>query len=474
MRRLKLPDEIARPLRRHPAAGIALLALLVFLPSLWTGLVWDDVPLIADNPQIRSFDNLSAIFTSHYWNVGEQLDPSDPWGLSQSHERRYYRPLLTTSFMVDWAIGRGGAWSHHLGNVLLHAMATALATLIALRWTGRFAAGLVAGLVFALHPTRSESVVWVAGRSDVLMTVCMLASVELSFRASRASGRGAMVRAVAAVLFALMALLSKEPAVFLPLLLLVDPLVSDDSRAALRRAAPQLAAVTLSCVGYGVARLLWLPVGTPGDGAFSPARALSSIGWYGERCVWPWRQSFFVHMLEYDADGVVLPLFATIAGAVLLLALVVWFLWALRRDHASALLLSTCAAFIGPLLGLFASRATLPTQDRFLYLPLWLLTVALLRLAARRRWSAPGIASGSTSCRCVQTTRWHFKPTVRSSQSAATSSRPTGCTVDCCSPRPSASRGRRQTPTGCAPTCAPWRCWRRAPPMAPSRSSMPC
>ena len=60
------------------------------------------------------------------------------------------------------------AGGHHLVNVLLHAINSVLLLVVLWRMTRQFwPSGLVAAL-FALHPLRVESVVWVTARKDVL------------------------------------------------------------------------------------------------------------------------------------------------------------------------------------------------------------------------------------------------------------------------------------------------------------------
>lgn len=79
-----------------------------------------------------------------------------------------WHPLTFLSHILDFEIYGTRAGGHHLTNVLFH-LASALLLLVWLRReTGAPGLALVVTLLFAAHPLRVESVVWVAERKDVL------------------------------------------------------------------------------------------------------------------------------------------------------------------------------------------------------------------------------------------------------------------------------------------------------------------
>lgn len=128
----------------------------------------------------------------------------------------YYRPLVILSFGLDGLLWGQDPRGYHLTNLLLHAGCVALFYFIALRLcsrTGRWGAA-AATLIFALHPVHEYSVLWLAGRTDLLCAAFYLAAV-LSFLRAR-DGRTAWNLALATA-FAAMAILSKEMAYSLPL-----------------------------------------------------------------------------------------------------------------------------------------------------------------------------------------------------------------------------------------------------------------
>ena len=133
-------------------AGL-LVVYQVYAPAINGAFVFDDLSLPFRTPEIKQ-DMLSF--------VGR------------------LRPLLMLSFWIDYhrTAGADGADPHtfHSTNILLHFLTSVIATLIALKlleWTGvekrmRTALAIFAGALFLLHPLQTESVAYVASRSEVL------------------------------------------------------------------------------------------------------------------------------------------------------------------------------------------------------------------------------------------------------------------------------------------------------------------
>lgn len=129
----------------------------------------------------------------------------------------YYRPLVLLSFALDRALWGGAAWGCHLTNLLAHAaVAWGVGTLAAALGASAGAA-LAAALLFAAHPVQTEAVTYVSGRTDVLCALFVVAGLLAWRRAQRATDGWAVASAAAF----LAALLCKEAAVLVPLVLLV-------------------------------------------------------------------------------------------------------------------------------------------------------------------------------------------------------------------------------------------------------------
>jgi hypothetical protein len=92
------------------------------------------------------------------------------------------RPVLMFSYWLNNRIWGDGAFSYHVVNVLIHAANAGLIFLILLRlmgmagWADRRAriAAVIGAAVFLVHPLETESVSYVAGRSESLAALFLL------------------------------------------------------------------------------------------------------------------------------------------------------------------------------------------------------------------------------------------------------------------------------------------------------------
>src|SRR5262245_33628212 len=189
---------------------IALLIGLAYSNSLQGELFYDNRPTILEDPRIRDVSGADEIFGTTYW---------------YGKRSTLYRPLTTTSYLVNYALlGSGPApFTYHLVNLLLHVATAALLfalTLPLLRST--FAAALAA-ILFGLHPIATEAVSNVVGRADQLAAFGVLAGLLLHVRA--ATGGSRWWRLAAQLPYAI-ALFSKESgSVLLALALATDVLL---------------------------------------------------------------------------------------------------------------------------------------------------------------------------------------------------------------------------------------------------------
>jgi tetratricopeptide (TPR) repeat protein len=368
---------------------VALAALLAFLPSIATGFVFDDDELIVRNPYAHDLRYVGRCFSTDLWDT-----PGRPVGDATP---KFYRPVVCALNILDFEIGKGAAWPFHFTNVLLHAGASALAARLALRWTGSPVGALIAALLFAVHPSRSESVVWVSGRTDVLMTLFLLAALELAVSGSERK-RGGLHFALSLGAW-LLALLSKELAMALPLFLAVEVALArqaaNNPQKARRLTKATLAALVGSLL-YLAVRTRTLPI-RPGEATEMAMSSLSrggyvllSLGYYVERLVWPWPQTFYFRPVSFANGAPALYLPSVVLGGLSAIAFCGWFVVAWRRDRVLALALTAAAGLLLPALNVTETGVPTTTADRFLYLPLLPLAVAAARhaRAAIEAWAA--------------------------------------------------------------------------------------
>jgi len=136
-------------------------AVVVYLGALRNGFALDDGAIIVFNPLVQQPSGLWRAFARPYWAAGQ-------------HSLVYYRPLPVATYVLDHLVHK--AWWFHLVNLGWHAGASIAVAALAQRWRG-VAAGLVAGLVFAVHPVHVEAVANVIGRAELMATLFALLAV---------------------------------------------------------------------------------------------------------------------------------------------------------------------------------------------------------------------------------------------------------------------------------------------------------
>jgi len=141
---------------------------------------------------------------------------------------RGYRPLRTASYGLDYLLFGNDYRGYHLVNIALHALMTLTVFALARRLLGSIRAGLIAGLLFAIHPVQTEVVAYLSGRRDLLTALFFLLGF-LAFLRYRETRRG---RDLALVVLAYgAAVLAKEMAVTLPLVCLAYEVIQRQAAA---------------------------------------------------------------------------------------------------------------------------------------------------------------------------------------------------------------------------------------------------
>lgn len=337
------------------------------------GLVWDDVPLVVQNPTLNSLANLPVFFTGDLWAGSGAIGV----------ESGYYRPLVLVSFALDRAVFGEFVPGYHMHNLAWHLAAVVLsAKLLRLVVSGEQA--LLGATVFALHPVQSEAVVWVSARNDLMAAAFGLAAVLVAARHpknDRLRWWGVFVLAAAAAL-------SKESAYLMPLLLWGFDWVRGEKLVWRRYTALSggiaVALVARLIAGVGGATM------PPAEGWGLLIRNLHRwIGVTAGSVVWPWPISSArdLHWIQAESTAHML-----VGG----LGLCLCFLVASRLDGRARRL------FIGGALWSVASIAltVVPIADkggfgdRFWYLPMFGVSVMVAAICPLR-WCLRGCVAFS-------------------------------------------------------------------------------
>ena len=151
------------------------------------------------------------------------------WAFTKSNEGNWHPATSISHMLVCQFFGLNPGW-HHLTNILLHAGGTILLFLVLRKMTGQFWPSAFVAALFALHPLRVESVVWITERKDVLSGVFFMLTLGAYVRYVRRPFSFARYGLVA--VFLTLGLMSKAMIVTTPcVLLLLDywPLRRTDS-----------------------------------------------------------------------------------------------------------------------------------------------------------------------------------------------------------------------------------------------------
>ena len=364
---------------RSPTIHLIVLAaavLIVFLPTLRNGFVWDDTQYILENPQVSGGLTLANL----------------RWALT-SFAAGNWHPLTWISHLLDVELFGLEPWGPHLVNVLLHLGNTFLLFFLFLRLTGRAGRSFVVAALFAVHPLHVESVAWIAERKDLLSTLFgLLATLAYCRYVHRPGVR----RYLGVGLLFAAGLAAKQMLVTLPcLLLLLDfwPLGRIGIRSWRRPVLEKLPLLVLATFFSGVAIRAQASAGAISSYPLAArlANALVSYCRYIQKTIAPIHLSvFYPHPQQAVNLGLTL-------GAVLVLAGVT--LLALRNRRHRPWLAVGWFWFLGtlvPVIGL-VQVGEQAMADRYSYVPivgLFVLAVwGVLDLAGNRESLKPRLAS---------------------------------------------------------------------------------
>ncbi len=184
----------------RPALVSALLAAALFSITLAGTYIYDDVFIVAGDARVAHPDQWGRFWTQGYFPDGVD---------------NLYRPLTSMSYGLQWWLNGDRPWAFHLVSLLLYAACAAVVALLAFRLGGT-AVAWIAGLLFAVHPIHVEVVAELVGRADLICTLAFVGAILLYLRRPLTMGRVWGIFGCCVV-----ALLSKEQGLLLPLVLLI-------------------------------------------------------------------------------------------------------------------------------------------------------------------------------------------------------------------------------------------------------------
>ena|GEM_PF-411663 len=181
-----------------------LIALVIYSPALGGPFVWDDELLIQNNPHVTTFDHAYLLFTEDVEATAGQ-------------KSSLYRPLMMTTFAVEYGLWRLHPVGYHVMNVVWHAAVVLMVYCFAFLLFGSAVPAFLASVLFLVHPVHTEAVSYISGRSDPMSVLFLLGVFFLYIKRpfSAAVNFFAMTTLYAACL------LSRESGLILPALILL-------------------------------------------------------------------------------------------------------------------------------------------------------------------------------------------------------------------------------------------------------------
>jgi Flp pilus assembly protein TadD len=256
---------------------IALAVWMVFGQALGYGFInYDDDKYVYENPMVQK----GMTWTGFGWAfIYGQIG--------------HWHPLTWLSHMLDCQLYGLNAHGHHMTNLLFHAATAILLFLVLRQMTGALWRSAFVAMIFAIHPLRVESVVWVSERKDVLSGFFFVLTLGAYVRYVRHPP--SWIRYATVVLLFALGLLSKNMLVTLPFVLLLldywplgrlEPAVPHSLRPLLVEKIPLFLLSAASCVATFLApekvnNLDWMPV------SFRLGNAVVSYVVYLQEMIWP-------------------------------------------------------------------------------------------------------------------------------------------------------------------------------------------
>lgn len=278
--------------------GVAVLATsiwLVYRPALDDPFVFDDSTTIVENASIRRLWPL--------WEATPGTSPLHPPIDSPVRSR----PLVNLSLAINYQFGQLDPVGYRIANLAIHLLTALLLWAIVARtlrlnyFTERLRQvaeplGFATGMVWALHPLATESVVYVTQRTELLMGMFYLATLYASLRywaAERTATRAVWLGLAATACVA--GILCKEMMASAPAMMWLyeRTFLTGSFRRAWRRSWPLYLGLSLAWIPIALVNLNGPSTPASGFGLGVPA----GVWWltqtkvlllYLKLAVWPW------------------------------------------------------------------------------------------------------------------------------------------------------------------------------------------
>ena len=329
------------------AIGLIMLAgLIAYINVLRGEFLLDDEYIIQRNLFIRQPNQLLKIFSSSILHGSDR--PSS-----------FYRPLQIISYAMDYAFWKFNVVGYHLTNIILH-IAAALAMFWFLNIILRSAfISFAASLIFVVHPAHTEAVSYISGRADPLATVFIFLTLIFYLKILKKYSHGFFVLMLASYV---LALLSRESVLILPLLIIVYHFTFVRKLRLLPFVATVVLAGLYACLRLTLLRSLLDPAASTSLLSQRLPGFFKALVTYLRILVWP----FGLHM-EYGTKVFLFSHPQAIIGALIFLFLVSWAIVQRKRQQIFSFSVLWFFAALLPFSNLYPLNAYM--AEHWLYLP---------------------------------------------------------------------------------------------------------
>lgn len=345
----------------------AVLISIFYGNTLANGFIYDDVLIVPQNPYVQSLKYLPKVITGCMW---------EHTYYDQCKDRAiYYRPVHTLSYILTYQIS-SQPWFFHLVNLFYFLAIVSLIFILGKILTGNFIFALVSALVFLIHPINSEVVNWIAAVPELTFALFTLLAVIFYIK-HRQEKKATLKKFLPSAAFYFLAVMSKEPAIFLPFVfLLIDWKmfrVKPEAFLQWQEIRKYLILAGLLAV-YLLMRFAVLgsliPHGKSPYENFSPAERIYSFftlfGDYAKKLFYP-NPLLFFYRFERQSDFFTLQFFIAIAIAAVFATLVYF---ALKKNkNVLFIALAWIFWFILPVLIFIDAAGESVLSERYLFIP---------------------------------------------------------------------------------------------------------
>ena len=186
---------------------IIIMGFAVYSNSLKGEFIRDDINLVKYNTYIKDWSKVLNIFMENAGSGSLARVKSDA-----------YRPLQMFTYMIDYSIWGLNVLGYHITNTLLHILVALLIYwLIYILYNNRLLS-FFTSIIFVVHPVNTEAVSYISGRGDPLSASFILLCIIFYIKYLHSESIGLYL---SILLSCILAILSKENALILPILLLL-------------------------------------------------------------------------------------------------------------------------------------------------------------------------------------------------------------------------------------------------------------